>query len=107
MTREDIDPGYQGVQSIHAFRQFVDEHPITEQRWFEESNYIGFLSVPTETDLAMLCDKAETRGIKYSIFREPDIDNEITAIVLEPGEQSKRLCSNLPLALRRRLKKSA
>lgn len=38
--------------------------------------------------------------IKLSVFREPDIDNQITAIALEPGTQTKKLCSNIKLALR-------
>lgn len=107
MTREDLDPGYQAVQSCHAFRQFVEEHPIVEQSWFKESNYLALLSVPTEDDLIRLCEKATARNVRFSIFKEPDINNEITAIVLEPGSKSRKICSNLPLALGRRLKKSA
>jgi hypothetical protein len=34
------------------------------------------------------------------VFREPDINNEITAIAVEPSEKSRKLCSNLPLALK-------
>jgi hypothetical protein len=37
------------------------------------------------------------RGIKYSIFREPDINNQITAITLEPSEASMKLTSSFPL----------
>jgi len=57
------------------------------------------LSVPDEPSLLKLKKKAEIRGLTYSVFQEPDIDNQVTAIALEPGEKSRKLCSNLPLAL--------
>jgi len=44
--------------------------------------------------------KAKQRGIEYIEFYEPDINNELTAIALEPGEKSKKLISNLPLMLK-------
>ena len=53
-----------------------------------------------EQELMNLINRASEKGIKYSVFREPDIDNQITAIALEPGLDSKKLCSNLRLALR-------
>lgn len=46
------------------------------------------------TDLIV---KASLRGIKYTIFREPDINNEITAVAFEASNDARKLCSNLPL----------
>lgn len=100
ITRADISLGYQGVQSIHAAIQFAMEHPETNKDWFTNSNYLGFLSVANEYELHQLIEKALLYGIKISIFREPDIGDQITAIALAPGSKSKKLCSNLPLALR-------
>lgn len=99
ITRQDISPGYQAVQSVHGMRQWVEEHPEEDDRWFKESNYIALLSVPTENDLVEMIKKASSQGVKFSVFQEPDIDNAITAIVLEPGKKSKKLCRGLPLAL--------
>jgi hypothetical protein len=76
------------------------EHPDCHREWFEKSNYIGFLSVKNEEELINLIERAINFEIKFSIFREPDIDNQITAITLEPGIKSKKLCSNLKLALK-------
>lgn len=53
-----------------------------------------------ESDLNKLIEKALLNNIKFSVFREPDIDNQITAITLEPSLISKKLCSNLKLALK-------
>ena len=47
-----------------------------------------------------LIEKLEKSQIKYSVFREPDIDNQITAIAIEPSEKTRRLVSSLPLMLK-------
>jgi peptidyl-tRNA hydrolase len=85
---------------MHALRQFTAEHPEIDRVWFEQSNYLGLLSVKNEEELHRLIEQAAEHGIHHSIFREPDIDNQITAIALSPGPKSKKLCSRLPLALR-------
>ena len=100
ITRADLEPGYQAVQSIHAAIQFKFEHPEISLNWFEKSNYLGLLSVANEEELIKLTQQAKELDISYSIFREPDIDNQITAIALAPGPKSKKLCSRLPLALK-------
>lgn len=100
ITRSDLEPGYQAVQSMHALRQFTAEHPEVDREWFESSNYLGLLSVANEDELVKLIEQAADLGIKYSIFREPDIGDQITAIALEPGPKSKKLCGKLKLALR-------
>lgn len=56
-----------------------------------------FLTVANEIELINLIEKAKTLGIKYSVFKEPDMDNKITAIALEPSEQSKKITSSLRL----------
>lgn len=76
------------------------EHPDINKEWFDKSNYLGFLSVANEIELNKIIDKATYHGIKCSIFREPDIGNEITAIALAPGIKTRKLCSNLKLALK-------
>jgi hypothetical protein len=95
-----LSPGYQGVQSQHAAIQFVMEHPEIGSVWFGNSNYLGWLSVANEQELCQLIERARQLDIKISVFREPDIDNQITAIALEPGARSKKLCGDLTLALK-------
>lgn len=99
IVRTDLLAGQQAVQAAHALRQFAEEHPETERAWFQRSNTLAMLAVPDEEALHRLLSRAGDRGIRASIFREPDIDNQLTAVVLEPNEQARRLCRGMPLAL--------
>tara|TARA_R110000796_G_scaffold98092_1_gene205475 strand:- start:4907 stop:5233 length:327 start_codon:yes stop_codon:yes gene_type:complete len=97
ITRSDIPLTYQAVQSAHACVQFQYEHPELAKNWFNNSNYLIFLSVENEQELEKLISKANSNNINISIFREPDINNEITAIALEPCDWSRRHTSGIPL----------
>lgn len=88
------------AQSTHAAIQFTQEHPDINKEWFQQSNYLCMLAAANEVELRKLIERAEMQNIKISIFREPDIDNQITAIALEPSCKSKKLCSGLKLALK-------
>lgn len=100
ITRRDLSPGCQAVQAAHAAIEFQHEHFKIAKQWNSESKYLIFLSVQNEQSLLILLEKIQKHGLKYSVFREPDINNEITAIAMEPSDKSKKLCSNLPLALK-------
>lgn len=100
VTRQDLSPGYQAVQSIHALPEFAKEHPEEYQNWYETSKYIALLSVKDEHHLKNLIRKLNEKGIKYSIFLEPDIDNQVTSVAIEPSEDAHHICKRLPLALR-------
>lgn len=99
VVRGDLPAGSQAVQGIHAAKQFSVDYPEIDEDWFVKSNYIAFLSVPDKNKLENLRHKAWRWGISCSGFREPDLNNELTAIALEPGLQSQKLCSKLKLAL--------
>ncbi len=88
------------TQGAHALVQFVMEYPEISQKWFETSNYLALLEVANEQELLELIQQAEDRKLRYSIFFEPDLKYEITALALEPGPSSKKLCSKLKLALK-------
>ena len=90
VTRKDLSCGIQAVQGIHAAAEFAIQYPQTHQEWHQNSNYLGFLSVENECELEKLIARAHSENIKISIFREPDIGNEVTAITIEPGSKSKK-----------------
>lgn len=97
ITRSDLPLSYQAVQSGHAGIQFQYEHPELAKNWYTNSNYLIFLSVKNEDELNRLIKKAKLKNIKLSIFKEPDIGNQITAITLEPCQDSKKITSNIKL----------
>lgn len=94
-----MTPGYQMTMVSHSNIQFIFEHPQISKEWYKDP-YLAVLSTKDENSLKDIIKKAEAKGIKYSVFREPDIDNQITAITLEPSDATRRLTSSLPLALK-------
>lgn len=98
ITRRDMSPGYQAVQSIHAAIQFFVENESNAKEWNKVSNYVVLLSVEDETRLVQIMQEATSSQIKHSMFQEPDIGNQITAVTLEPGQKSATLCKKLRLA---------
>lgn len=100
VTRQDIDPGYQSVQACHSAIQFQHEFPEISKQWHEQSKYLACLSTRDENTLKELIQKAEKKNIKYSVFIEPDIDNQITSVAFEPSDATRRLTSSLPLMLK-------
>lgn len=100
VTRQDISPGYQAVQSIHSTLAFVDEHPHLFTNWNNFSKAISLLAVKNEDELKTLIIKLTQKGIKHSVFAEPDIDHQITSIAIEPSESAFKACCSIPLALK-------
>jgi peptidyl-tRNA hydrolase len=95
-----MTPAYQAIQSGHAAIQFQYDYPDIAKEWYDNSNYLIYLSVENENELKRLIHRLEKSNIKYSVFRESDIDNQITAIAIEPSDKTRRLVSNLPLMLK-------
>lgn len=97
ITRSDLTYGQQAVQSTHAAINFVFEHRGRVGPWFEKSNYLVQLSVSNENELLKLIEKCEKLGLTYTAFREPDLNDSITAIAIEPSPITKKVVSSLPL----------
>lgn len=58
------------------------------------------MGIANERLLWAFADKAQSKNIKFTRFFEPDLGHSLTAICLEPGEATRRLCCSLPLALK-------
>ena len=98
ITRSDISPGYQAVQSTHSIADFAFEFPDTFLKWKMESNSIICLSVPNEIELKKLFDKFKDLTPSV-IFYEPDVD-EMTSICLYGTPEIRKKLRSLPLLLK-------
>jgi peptidyl-tRNA hydrolase len=96
VVRADLAPGLQAAQACHALRLFSAEHPDEDRAWYEGSNNLVLLQVPDEEALLGLNERAN--GTPRSLFKEPDVGDEATALAIGPS--GRRLISNLPLLLR-------
>lgn len=97
VVRGDLKPGLQVAQSCHALRLFSEEHPEEDRRWYDDSNNLVVLQVPSKECLAELAYNAQKSGVRLSCFKEPDLQNELTAVALDAA--ARKLVQQLPLAL--------
>lgn len=97
ITRRDLTLGQQAVQGMHAMREFATEHPEIDKAWHSISNFIAFLTVDNEDDLERLCDRTCSAQVEFSTFREPDLNDSLTAVCISP--KGVKLCKGLKLAL--------
>lgn len=88
-----LDAGLKAAQAIHAFRAFQDDHPEVEADWHANANNIVVLQAD---ELPSLADQLEARGFRLARFHEPDLDDQLTAVCVEPN--AWRQLSSLPLA---------
>ncbi len=97
VTRKDISPGYQAVQSAHALAEFALNHPSTFFYWQTKQKNIVLLVVEDEKSLIKLYNSV--KGEK-AYFQEPDIEDQWTAIAFFPEEDDLALTKGLSLALK-------
>jgi peptidyl-tRNA hydrolase len=99
VTRRDLGPGYQAVQSCHVVHEFARCCPAPYNEWLGSSSYLALLSVSNEMELMRLLVKASDLGLRTAAWHEPDCAWEITAIAIEAHPFAASLCRKLPLAL--------
>ena len=82
---KSLDPVYGCVQGGHAVAAYLLEHPYG---W--KNQYLIYLYA----DLKKWVGKLNYFGLDYSIFKEPDLANQITAVAVE---SDGKLFKNLQL----------
>ena len=97
VVRTDLPVGLQASQAAHAARQFQHEYPKIEARWFLESNVLVLVGVKSLDELNSFREQAELVGVRAALFHDEELSPSFTALALEPGADSRRLCKGLPL----------
>ena len=88
------------AQAVHAASQFAVRYPELHAEWQRTSNFLVVVTVPDEWGLQRLGIGALRLAVNWTMVSEPDLNDECTAIALSPGPGARRLCAQLPLALR-------
>lgn len=90
--------GAQMAQAVHGAFLFAHEYANQTLAWHTHSQYLVVLTVENEVELIRLGLAATQQKIRTSHWYEPDMNDELTALVLEPTERASKLVSQLPLA---------
>lgn len=77
-----LSTGLKIAQACHALRAFTDQHADIDADWYATSNNIVVLQAD---DLPTLADRMDALGLAVARFHEPDRDDELTALCVEPG----------------------
>ena len=88
IVRKDLSISQRAVQAGHAVAEFLLRGPFS--RW--TNGTLVYLGVKGLRQLENIKQKFEWEDIPYIEFREPDLNNEITAIATdEPNRYLERL----------------
>jgi hypothetical protein len=89
-----LSSGLKTAQAVHAAIKFWNEFPTIARPWYTESNNVVVLE---DDDLGSLVQNIwHKEDCAISFFQEPDLDDNLTAICVEP--KAWRQLSNLRLA---------
>lgn len=88
------------AQAMHAAIDLCMKNPELMRDWWDNSNTVVVMECASQDELFKIENKAIARGIKYDLFREPDMDNEATAIAMFPCDEARKITSNYRLALK-------
>lgn len=80
IVRKDLTPSQRAVQAGHALAAYL-LHGSFLRRWKNET--LIYLGIKGLKQLENLKQKFEFNSIDYVEFREPDLNNEVTAIVTD------------------------
>ena len=88
LVRTDLPLPQQLVQAVHASHEAGKLH--AQGNPYDDRIFsVVVCQVPSEYHLMKAYDRIKNRGIEVSLFREPDIDNQATALATEPVSDRK------------------
>lgn len=97
LVRSDLGPGPRVAQAVHGTDEFRDMHPGLHAQWRKDSNTVAVLGVQDEAHLNTVREQAERYGVPFATFREPDLANASTVLVLAHHPATKKITGRLPL----------
>jgi len=89
LVRNDLPTVYKMVMGGHALAQFALEHPNIFKEW--NNRIIVYLDVCNEDSFNYHEFILDEKNIKYSVFKEPDLNNEKAAIAFYSENIFKKL----------------
>ena len=91
MCRNDLTQSQKAVQSAHAIAEYLIKNP--ETKW--DNGTMVLLTVENEDILIRTKNILEMKGNNVVYFREPDIDNQMTAFALVSDKRILNKCKLL------------
>ena len=93
LVRRDLSPSQQAVQAGHA----LAEHLLRGDLNGWDNGTLILLGVGNEQELQDWAERLTWRGLSYSMFREPDIGDQMTALACAPSPEDRKLFRSLKL----------
>lgn len=87
IVRADLSPAQQAVQGIHAALEAGRRGLIPADG---DHPHLVFCTVADESALELAARHLRVAGIAYAPFREPDLDDSLTALCTVPVEDGQR-----------------
>jgi len=100
VSRGDLSPGQQAVQTCHAVADLcVRNRDGDVAEWAENHKTMVVLGAKNEVELRALLQDLDSAGLRCQPFYEPDMDNQLTAFAIHPGDwvEAKGRLSRMPL----------
>jgi hypothetical protein len=98
ITHAELTTGQQIAQVAHAVAEFALRKQDAFQHWHTTSQFLVALAATNEERLQILHNTLQQKKFQLTEFREPDLNDALTAVALTPHPQLKRMLSDLPLA---------
>lgn len=94
-------PGQIAVQAMHAMAEFLFKFKEKSEEWHINSNSICLLEADNISHLEEIKLKANDKNISFAEFYEPDYNNSLTTIALEPGTKTKKILLSFQISFER------
>jgi peptidyl-tRNA hydrolase len=100
VSRADLSSGQQAVQACHAVADLCVRHRDGEvDEWADNHKTMVILGTKNEQELRALLESLSSSGLRCQPFYEPDLDNQLTAFAIHPGDwvEAKAKLARMPL----------